>query len=519
MDIFILLMSGYSHSNIKRADLLKIVCGLFIMLLLCSPNIVSEGILDQKCRLAVFSYVTCDNEWPDGSFFGIWTTNTTQGYCSGTITLGRSNYRGRFQGNVFSDTNEPLGLLQGSFYKDALFGSIDNESGSSQRIFGTLQSNGTGFTIQLQSPQIGLCSCQGTYDASFLPPLTGPYAVGVTTLHLVDTSREEWFSADPLDDRELVAKIWYPTEEIDPQHRADYMDETTFRWLKQQSPIPLVSIPTNAYTYVRPHCYEQAIISRDAAPFPLLLFSHGYDGVDAIYTSFIEDAVSNGYIVVSINHPYIAGITVFPDGRVIEIAPVPSQDVEEFFSRSLRTVIDDVYFVLDEITTINDVDDHLSGCFDLSRIGMYGHSFGGAATAVCCYEDERFKAGLTLDGVVYEELLLGNITKPLLMMLAEGRINDSNTLSLYNKISTDAYMVGVRGSTHYGYTDVGVLLSHLLPFVPQNILGFGTINAKQMVNITRVIEQVFFDVYLKGEDEQKLFDTFSLFDEILVQSK
>jgi hypothetical protein len=80
-------------------------------------------------------------------------------------------------------------------------------------------------------------------------------------------------------------------------------------------------------------------------------------------------------------------------------------------------------------------------------------------------------------------------------------------------------MVGVRGSTHYGYTDVGVLLSHLLPIVPQNILGFGTINAKQMVNITRIIEQVFFDVYLKGEDEQRLFDTFSLFDEIMVQSK
>ncbi|MFH1014194.1 MAG: hypothetical protein V1769_06810 [Thermoplasmatota archaeon] len=512
-------MSGYSHFNRKRAVSLKIALCLFVMLLLWSPLIVTGGIFDQKGRMAVLSDNACNDEWYDGSFFGIWTTSTQQGSCSGTITLGRSNHQGRFQGNVFTDTDEPLGLLQGSFYNGALFGSIDTGSGLSQRFFGTIQSHDTGFSAHLQSPQIGSFSCQGTYDASFLPPLTGPYAVGVTTLHLVDPSREEWFSADPLDVRELVAKIWYPTEEIDPQHRVDYMDETTFTWLKQQSPIPLVNIPTIAYTYVRPHCYEQAVISKDAAPFPLLLFSHGYDGVDAIYTSFIEDAVSNGYIVVSINHPYIAGITVFPDGRVIEIAPVPSQDVQEFFSRSLRTVIDDVYFVLDEITTINDIDDHLSGCFDLSKIGMYGHSFGGAATAVCCYEDERFKAGLTLDGVVYEELLKGNITKPLLMMLAEGRINDSNTLSLYDKISTDAYMVGVRGSTHYGYTDVGVLLSHLLPIVPQNILGFGTINAKQMVNITRIIEQVFFDVYLKGEDEQRLFDTFSLFDEILVQSK
>ena len=413
------------------------------------------------------------------------------------------NYQGRFQGNVFTNADEQMGSLQGFFYKSTIFGSIDDGSDAVQRFFGTLQSNETDFTVHLQSPQFGSFSCQGTYNLSFLPPLTGEYTVGVTTLHLVDSSREEWFSDDPTDVRELIAKIWYPTVEVDPQYRVDYMDEATFRWLKEQSPIPLVSIPLDAYTYVCPHSYEPAAIAKDVAPFPVLFFSHGYDGVDSIYTSFIEDVVSHGYIVVSINHPYIAGITVFPDGKIIELAPVPRENVQEFFSKSLQTVIDDVYFVLDEITNINEFDENFSGCFDLSKIGMYGHSFGGAATAVCCYEDERFKAGLTLDGVVYDELLPGNITKPILMMLAEGRMNDSNTLALFSKISTDAYMVGVLGSTHYPVIPI-LEYSYLIFYhvLPSNLLGFGTIDAKRLVNITRVIEQVFFDVYLKGENER-----------------
>ncbi len=511
-------MRGCSLSHNKGAVIPKLIWSIIIMFLLCSPFIVSGGVFEQSNPKAGFVLIS-DDVWYDGSFFGHWVNDTAQGYFFGDITSGRSNYQGRFQGNIFTNANEYKGSLQGFFYKDVILGSIDDGSGAVRRFFGTLQSNETDFTVHIQSHQVGSVSCKGTYNLSFLPPLTGKYAVGIATLHLVDSSREEWFSDDPTDVRELIARIWYPTTNADPQHRVDYMDEATFQWLKEQSPIPLVSIPSYAYIFVRPHCYEQADIAREAAPFPVLFFSHGYDGVDTIYTSFIEDVVSDGYIVVSINHPYVAGITVFPDGKIIEIAPVPNDNVQEFFSKSIRTVIDDVYFVLDEITNINEFDEYFSGCFDLSKIGMYGHSFGGAATAVCCYEDERFKAGLTLDGVVYTELLPSNITKPFLMMLAEGRTNDSNTLTLYSKISTDAYMVSVLGSTHYGYTDVGVLLSHLLPYVPSNLLGFGTIDAKRLVNITRVIEQEFFNVYLKGEDEQILYDTFSLFDDVIVHSK
>jgi len=512
-------MKGSDLFDGHRLGFTTCIIYLLIVLLLFSFSLLAQGIYKPINLQTPDTILSEPGTWDDGSFSGIWTNDETAGSFSGVLSHKRSSFQGSFHGMIISDTGQTIGTMNGFFNKHSIFGSISNDVQNIEWFFGSLEYDETSFTATIRFPRGDSFSCNGVYESSFLPPLNGEFSVGVKTLHLIDSSREEWFSDDQTDVRELMVRVWYPSIEIDPLSRIDYMDETTFKWLKDQSPIPLISIPITAYSYIRPHGYEQAVVYRDAAPFPVLIFSHGYDGVDAIYSSFIEDMVSHGYIVVSINHPYVAGITVFPDGKVIKIAPVPSGNVSEFFTRSLRTVIDDVLFVLDEMMILNDFDEQLSGCFDFSKVGMYGHSFGGAATVVCCFEDERFKAGLTLDGVVYDELITGDIPKPLLLLLAEGRINNQDTLDLFDKISTDAYMVGILGSTHYGYTDVGVLLSHLLPTVPQRLLGFGTIDAKRMVDITRVIGLAFFDVYLKEMDKQVLFDVFSLYDEVVVQSK
>ncbi|MCZ7671100.1 MAG: hypothetical protein M5U34_30130 [Chloroflexi bacterium] len=44
-----------------------------------------------------------------------------------------------------------------------------------------------------------------------LPDVTGPYAIGTQTFHLVDDSRDEIYTDDPADKREFMMQIWYPT--------------------------------------------------------------------------------------------------------------------------------------------------------------------------------------------------------------------------------------------------------------------------------------------------------------------
>src|SRR5262249_21368780 len=60
---------------------------------------------------------------------------------------------------------------------------------------------------------------------------------------------------------------------------------------------------------------------------------------------------------------------------------------------------DDIRFVLEEL---NRVASRLpfSGRLDFTRVGAFGHSFGGIAAAHACQTDQRIKACLNQDGAV-----------------------------------------------------------------------------------------------------------------------
>jgi hypothetical protein len=457
-------------------------------------------------------------DWPDGSFKGVWSKqmDNTSGSLWGVLNQGRRATRGVFSSEWNISGGTDTGTFQGVLYGMILVGQWDvSGTGKTTRLIGILRLNETYFSARLISTKAGFIDISGTHNASFLPKLTGSYGVGITTMHMIDTNRLENFTTDPTDVREMMVQLWYPIKTSHLGTRTDYMDYSTFQWLKDRSPIPLITIPNNAYLFIHPHGRNEDTIAEGL--FPVVIFSPGYDGVYQIYTSFIEDLVSHGFVVASINHPYVSGITVFPDGRTVGLADVPTDPVvrSAFFNMSLRTIVADAKFVLNTITEMNETDPDFFGHFDLSRIGMYGHSFGGANTAVCCFEDARFRAGLTLDGVFYPQFIPGNILVPFLFMFAEAHLaNDSTIMYLWNHTTNDTFKMSILGSTHYAFTDVGVLLSHLIPLIPPKLLSFGSIAPKRMVNITRTYVTVFFEVSLKGEPIETLLNLSSQFDEV-----
>jgi len=457
-------------------------------------------------------------DWSDGTFQGIWSKqkDDTSGSLWGALNQGRRATRGTFTGEWNTSAGTDDGTFHGVFYGMILVGQWEvTGANKTTSVTGILRLNDTHFSALLFSSGTGLIKISGVHDASFLQKLTGAYGVGVRTMHLIDASRPENFTTDLTDVREMMVQLWYPIETSNAGMRTEYMDYPTFQWLMDRSPIPLITIPDTAYLFVRPHGRNETSIA--PGMFPVVVFSPGYDGVYQIYTSFIEDLVSHGFVVASINHPYVSGITVFPDGRTVGLAEVPTDPVERsaFFNMSLRSIAEDAKFVLDTVTDMNATNPDFSGHFDLSEVGMYGHSFGGANTAVCCYEDPRFDAGLTLDGVFYKQFIPGNITVPLLLMFAESRLSDDSTIMyLWNHTTNDTFKMNISGSTHYAFTDVGVLLSHLVPLVPPRLLLFGSIAPKRMVNITRTYVTVFFEVTLKGQPIETLLDLSSQFDEV-----
>lgn len=486
--------------------------------------VVSCGLLVLASCITTLTVVSAKKpaDWSDGTFSGslMIKKNNVLGTIKGTLNQGRRSTLGSFLGE-WSTAEGDYGSLHGVFRGSFVAGSwINNRTASKTFVVGMVLYNDTSFEARLWGLGLGLAVMNGSHDVSFLPRLTGPYGVGVRTMHLVDQTRPENFTNDTDDFREMMIQVWYPISQAYLGERALYMNPPTFLWLKGRSPVPLITIPDDAYKFVRPNERLEAPIA--PGTFPVIIFSPGYDGVYQIYTSFIEDLVSHGFVVVSINHPYVSGITVFPDNRTVGLAPVPTDPAQQaaFFAKSLRVIVQDAKFVLNTTVAMNVSDPEFAGHFDLSHVGMYGHSFGGANTAVCCYEDSRFLAGLTLEGVFYENFTRGNITRPFLIMTAESRFtNDSSVQFIWNHVTADTYKVGVLGSTHYAYTDVGVLLSHLVPLIPPKILGFGTIPPKRMVNITRTYVDTFFEVYLQGAPRQQLLNLSAQFPEIEIAYK
>merc|ERR1712179_396142 len=97
---------------------------------------------------------------------------------------------------------------------------------------------------------------------------------------------------------------------------------------------------------------------------------------------------------------------------------------------------------------------------DTEKIVMSGHSFGGATTIMAVAKDDRFTAGVSLDGWLFslrDEHL--KITKPLLFIDAE-TFNAKENLEKkmeYLPMNPDNKHLSIRGAIHQSYMDTPLM--------------------------------------------------------------
>jgi len=114
---------------------------------------------------------------------------------------------------------------------------------------------------------------------------------------------------------------------------------------------------------------------KDAAPFPLIIFSHGLGGSREGYAYLGEHWASCGYVSAHLQHlgsdsEVLRGLR--PLKKMREAATVPANAI----NRPL-----DVSFALDRLTALEaDPSFPLHGQVDLNRVGLAGHSFGAFTT-------------------------------------------------------------------------------------------------------------------------------------------
>ncbi len=343
-----------------------------------------------------------------------------------------------------------------------------------------------------------------------LPNPTGPFAVGRTTF---DWKGE---SPDPLapvggTKQEVLVWIWYPaagqTAVTD-----DYLP-APWRAAIEGTRSGLIRILTRDLSKVHAHSLRNADISPQQPSYPVVIFRAGSSGQVTNYTTLVEDLASHGYIVVGVDAPYRTSVVVFPDGRVAERTRennpelVSGQDLDRRANRLMAAWTSDMSFVLDQLERLNasDTTGRFKGRFDMTRVGVFGHSFGGAQAAQFCQEDSRCKAGIDIDGAPIGRVIQTGIHQPFMILLSDhSRDSDPESLqiktnlqSIYERLPINGRLyIEIRGANHFLFSDDAILKSHIVLRMLR-VSGILRIDGPRQPAVTAYCVHRFFDAYLK----------------------
>jgi predicted dienelactone hydrolase len=358
------------------------------------------------------------------------------------------------------------------------------------------------------------------------PKLTGAYAVGRVSYDLIDPSRKETFINNPGARREIMVTVYYPANPPASAKPVPYVAGKMAELLASK-----VHFPAVATQLIHSHAYENVPIA--GGKFPVVLFSPGIGTPPLEYTSAVEDLASHGYIVAMIYHTYSVPATVFADGRVAMINDAgirsenePQGTSDEQTNKDRNTIgsvwIADARFTLDQLTKFNTYDELLKGHLDLTEVGMYGHSFGGATAAGVCQTDKRFKACINMDGTTFNMTSSSRITQPFMWMASDySQVTDSQLQQIHmtrdefnakmqqRNGQRDAFVASLKqgylfllkGSTHSTYITDEALLGPVVPGMKDDLATIGGVRA---VNVINMYVSAFFDMFLKQQQTNLL---------------
>lgn len=368
-----------------------------------------------------------------------------------------------------------------------------------------------------------------------LPTPTGTFAVGRAVYDWADNEKLDTLAPVPGTKRELLVWIWYPSSAGQSAAMDDYVPAQM-----RAAAAPgggLLRLLTRDLSKVLAHSIRDADVSPQQRSYPVVIMRAGASAEVWNYSTLAEDLASHGYVVVGFDAPYRTYSVVFPDGRVMRRTPENNPELCEdqeqaqqarCVNKVLTAWTADIAFVLDQLERLNvsDPTGKFTGRLDMTRVGVFGHSFGGAQAAQFCSLDSRCKAGIDVDGSLHGSVIQAGIHKPFMFLLsgqgdfssdAEIRQIQADIQSVYDRLPADGRLrISIRGANHFLFSDDGALLkSHI---VLRTLRAFGVvgIDGRRQLAVTVYCVHSFFDAYLKGTSVSRLNISSPLYPEIEV---
>lgn len=190
------------------------------------------------------------------------------------------------------------------------------------------------------------------------------------------------------------------------------------------------------------------VADRGQAPYPLLVFSQGYDISVSAFLTLIEDWASAGFVVAAPTYPHT------DPGD-------PALDENDIVNHPA-----DLRFVISSLLALDQQPNStLSGLLDPDEVGLTGHSDGGDVTLAVadnsCCQDSRVKAAAVLSGAelaAFGGSYFGASQVPLLVVQGtDDTINPPGcSVATYNGAATPKYYLDLLGAGHAPpYVDSG----------------------------------------------------------------
>jgi predicted dienelactone hydrolase len=362
------------------------------------------------------------------------------------------------------------------------------------------------------------------------PRPTGPFHVGTSQFHVIDTQREEILTEEPGDVRQFMVRMWYPCRETNSSQRARYWDNAALMSKERAALMGLPFFIFQHFNLVKTWSLIDTPLAEEKEIYPVILSLHGGEcGASATDNVVInEELASRGFVVAGLSHPYSSLMVRFPDGNTI---PYNRERIErlhqqsklseslwkEFFNKPEQGVVEkkdiikkifgiesillsdislrsmDVMSVLHWLERMNEEEDTiLSNKLNLNQIGIFGFDLGGTVSMNSCIQDTRIKACINIGGYYFGDLLERKINQPIMIIRPNIEAYHVERYFLDN-LKGPYYILTLDGAT-------GKSFNHRYIYSPlSSLFGYsGSIKGIRMTGIIRDYISSFFHAYLIG---------------------
>ncbi len=351
---------------------------------------------------------------------------------------------------------------------------------------------------------IAISSCGQTID--------NKQKIAVDTAFFIGSKQYIWEDTDRLDEyyretRKVNVQVWHPSNKVTSNSlRTPYLLflKKLYNKLEGWSEADYKSIQE-----VKTASFIDSPIKENLTKAPLLIFSPSLGGNLSYYTYYAEYFAKKGYIVMGINHLYeseaiivndevfLANHTFQDSLKSLKIPDdISAEQYRELMGVRQKVLAQDIQFSLNKLLA----DESIISAIDTSKIGIFGHSLGGAGAVYCSILDKRIKVVINLDGTPPSIALNNGIDIPYLFIEDltnyknhEGYANQYKRRSDFCELNrAESWRVLIKGFNHNSFLDINYYLA-------EN----SSKAQSEKANLDKVISYMddFLNHYLLGSDE------------------